>query len=40
MVAYKFGTVFRYDNDDYIWLADDKDQIYAAKILNLRDMKL
>lgn len=39
MTAYKFGTVFRYNDDDYIWLVEDKDQIYAAKILNLRDSK-
>jgi len=40
MTAYKFGTVFRYNNNDYIYLTEDGDQIYAAKILNLRESKM
>jgi hypothetical protein len=40
MALYKFGTVFRYNNSDYIYLAPDGKQIYAAKILGLRNSKM
>lgn len=35
MTAYKFGTVFSYNGNDYIYLAPDGDLIYAAQVLDL-----